>query len=176
MPDLVAGTPVQLATGLKPGPARTLAPYSSGPLQVAVPGPPGSGSGSSTWEGLDGKPSTFPPSDHDHAIADVTGLTDALAGKQSTGSYEASGAAAAAVTAHTEASNPHPQYLTPAEADAAYATAAQGELADSAVQPGDLPAPTIHIGTAAPTLATGDQALWLDTTGGNLSLNLVTGD
>jgi hypothetical protein len=32
------------------------------------------------------------------------------------------------------------------------------------------------IGTVAPTPATGDQVLWIDTTGGNVSLNLVTGD
>ena len=47
-----------------------------------------------TWEGLTGKPSTFPPSTHSHAIADVTGLQTALDGKQAAGSY------AAAVHAH----------------------------------------------------------------------------
>jgi hypothetical protein len=34
-----------------------------------------------TWEGLTGKPSTFPPSAHSHAIGDVTGLQTALDGK-----------------------------------------------------------------------------------------------
>lgn len=32
------------------------------------------------------------------------------------------------------------------------------------------------IGTSAPSPATGAQVLWLDTTGGNVTLNLVTGD
>jgi len=48
------------------------------------------------WSSLTGKPSTFAPSAHNHALAEVTGLTDALAGK---------------------------------------ATAAQGALADTALQP-----------------------------------------
>jgi hypothetical protein len=34
-----------------------------------------------TWEGLTGKPSTFPPSTHSHVIADVTGLQTAIDGK-----------------------------------------------------------------------------------------------
>jgi hypothetical protein len=33
------------------------------------------------WSSLTGKPSTFAPSEHNHTIAEVTGLTDALAGK-----------------------------------------------------------------------------------------------
>jgi hypothetical protein len=37
-------------------------------------------------------------------------------------------------------------------------------------------APQLVIGTTQPTLATGVQALWVDTTGGDISLNLVTGD
>lgn len=57
------------------------------------------GGGVSSWNDLTDKPATFPPSAHDHVIADVTGLQAALDGK---------------------------------------ATAAQGALADSAVQPGDL--------------------------------------
>lgn len=32
------------------------------------------------------------------------------------------------------------------------------------------------IGTSAPTPAVGERVLWLDTTGGNITLNLVTGD
>lgn len=35
-----------------------------------------------TWEGISGKPSTFPPETHNHAVADVTGLQTALDGKQ----------------------------------------------------------------------------------------------
>ena len=34
----------------------------------------------------------------------------------------------------------------------------------------------VVIGTVAPVLATGEQKLWIDTTGGNVTMNLVTGD
>lgn len=34
----------------------------------------------------------------------------------------------------------------------------------------------LQIGSTAPTPPTGEQVLWLDTTGGNVTLNLVTGD
>jgi hypothetical protein len=47
------------------------------------------------------------------------------------------GTAAAAITAHEAAADPHPGYLTAAEGNAAYATATQGAKADTAVQPGD---------------------------------------
>lgn len=36
-----------------------------------------------SWNQVTGKPSTFPPSTHAHAVADVTGLADALAAKAS---------------------------------------------------------------------------------------------
>jgi hypothetical protein len=42
------------------------------------------------------------------------------------------------VAAHVAAADPHSQYLTAAEADAVYATTAQGAKADTAVQPGSL--------------------------------------
>jgi hypothetical protein len=42
-----------------------------------------------TWAALPGKPSTFAPSAHSHAIGDVTGLQTALDGKQAAGSYAA---------------------------------------------------------------------------------------
>ena len=77
---------------------------------------------------------------HGHAIADVTGLQTALDGK------EASGAASSAVAAHVAAGDPHPQYLTPAEADAAYV---RGTV-------------RITVGTTAPSSpAVGD--IWIDT-------------
>lgn len=60
-----------------------------------------------TWSDLSGRPDAFPPAPHQHEIADVPGLADALDGKQPSGDY---------------------------------ATAAQGALADTAVQPGDLAA------------------------------------
>jgi hypothetical protein len=34
----------------------------------------------------------------------------------------------------------------------------------------------VTIGTVEPTPATGDSVLWIDTTGGNVTMNLVTGD
>lgn len=64
---------------------------------------------------LDGKAA----SSHSHAISNVTGLQSALDGKQPVGSYEASGTAASAVSAHELASDPHPQYTSAAEAAAA---------------------------------------------------------
>jgi len=42
MPSLTTTGPVLLSTGLRPGPVQSLAPYASGPVVVAVPGPPGS--------------------------------------------------------------------------------------------------------------------------------------
>lgn len=55
---------------------------------------------SAAWADVTGKPATFPPADHDHAIADVTGLQDALDGKQATGDY----ATAAQVSAKADQS------------------------------------------------------------------------
>jgi hypothetical protein len=43
--------------------------------------------GSISYSGLTGIPSTFTPSAHSHAVADVTGLQTALDGKQASGSY-----------------------------------------------------------------------------------------
>lgn len=43
------------------------------------------------WAGVTGKPATFAPSAHDHAIAGVTGLQVALDGKQASGSYVLTG-------------------------------------------------------------------------------------
>jgi len=81
----------------------------------------GAGGGPAAWADITGKPATFPPSTHGHAIGDVTGLSDALAGKQAAGSYETAGAATAAIALHEGASDPHPQYTTAAELTAAIA-------------------------------------------------------
>ncbi len=73
-------------------------------------------------------------SDADHPIAAVIGLQTALDGKSATGhthSYEPVGTASAAITAHLAAGDPHPQYLTPAEAGAAYAPLAGAVPTDS---------------------------------------------
>ena len=45
------------------------------------------------------------------------------------GSFDASGTAAAAVSAHEAAGDPHPQYLTAAEGDASFLTPAEGDAA-----------------------------------------------
>lgn len=45
--------------------------------------------GAVAWGNVSGKPSTFTPSSHTHAISDVTGLQTALNGKQAAGSYAA---------------------------------------------------------------------------------------
>lgn len=89
----------------------------------------GTGGGAASWAGITGKPATFPPETHGHAISDVTGLEAALSGKQASGSYETAGAALAAMTAHLGDVDPHPQYTTAAELAAAiagFAAAAKG--------------------------------------------------
>jgi hypothetical protein len=79
------------------------------------------------WDGVTGKPATFPPSTHTHD-AEQAGADPA-------------GTAVAAVTAHTAASDPHPQYATTAEAAAA------------------APVQSVAGKTGAVTLAKGDVGL-----------------
>jgi hypothetical protein len=67
---------------------------------------------------------SYAAASHSHATSDVTGLDTALAGK------EASGTAASLITAHEAAADPHPTYLTQAEADALYAAAGSGGTGD----------------------------------------------
>lgn len=50
----------------------------------------GGGGGTPDWADITGKPSTFPPSTHSHAISDVTGLQTALDGKADAGAAGAS--------------------------------------------------------------------------------------
>lgn len=57
------------------------------------------------------------------------------------------------VSAHVAAADPHPQYLTPAEGNAAYATAAQGAKADTAVQGITGTAPIVSSGGATPAIS-----------------------
>ena len=57
----------------------------------------------------------------------VVGLGSAA--EADTGDFDAFGTAAAAVAAHEAASDPHPQYLTAAEADALFLTPAEGNAA-----------------------------------------------
>lgn len=74
-------------------------------------------------------------SDPDHPISAVINLQTTLDGKSATGhthSYDPTGTAAGLVAAHEAASDPHNQYLTPAEAAGLYAAIARGMPAGGA--------------------------------------------
>lgn len=114
---------------------------------------------------------------HTHAISDTTGLQTSLDGKVDenaaiTGAtktkitYDAKGL----VTAGADATTADIADST----DKRYVTDAQKTVIDntSGTNTGD----NLIIGTSAPTPEVGGKVLWLDTTGGNITLNLVTGD
>jgi hypothetical protein len=61
------------------GPAGPTGPQ--GPAGATGPQGPAGAAGASAWSDITGKPSTFPPSAHTHAIADTTGLQAALDAK-----------------------------------------------------------------------------------------------
>jgi hypothetical protein len=61
----------------------------------------------------------------------ITGL--GTAAEASTSDFDAAGVASAAVVAHEAASDPHPVYLTQAEADALFLTPAEGNAAYDAI-------------------------------------------
>ncbi|WP_406245909.1 hypothetical protein ACI7YT_12775 [Microbacterium sp. M] len=86
-----------------------------------TPGEPGADGapGTTSWNGLTDLPTSFPPSAHTQAISTVTGLQDALDAKADFDDIPS----------------------TPAEIGAA--TAAQGALADTAVQPSNLRLPIV---------------------------------
>jgi hypothetical protein len=94
--SLVGATGATGAQGPQ-GPAGTvnLADETPQPLGVASAGTALSAAradhthsqGSIAYSGLTGIPSTFTPSAHSHAVADVTGLQTALDGKQAAGTY-----------------------------------------------------------------------------------------
>lgn len=58
-------------------------------VQVGFRGQPGAPGGGITWATLSGKPATFPPAVHSHAIADVTGLPEALEAAGGTPTWDA---------------------------------------------------------------------------------------
>jgi hypothetical protein len=64
------------------GPAGPTGPQ--GPAGATGPQGPAGAAGASAWSDITGKPSTFAPSAHTHAIADTTGLQAALNGKAPT--------------------------------------------------------------------------------------------
>ncbi|MGI6245179.1 MAG: hypothetical protein ACOYJQ_05365 [Pseudochelatococcus sp.] len=61
------------------------------------------GGGSLAWSDITGKPDAFPPAAHGHAIADVTGLTDALAAKADAAAIPAPAPAATLLAGADEA-------------------------------------------------------------------------
>lgn len=98
----VAGTTLTLtvSAGALTWSALTGKPFSSIGSGLSVDGSgvlSATGLTSVSWGDIIGKPATFAPSAHTHAIADTTGLQAALDGKQAAGSY------AAAVHTHTVA-------------------------------------------------------------------------
>lgn len=114
---------------------------------------------------------------HTHAISDTTGLQTSLDGKVDenaaiTGAtktkitYDAKGLVTAGADATTAdiADSTDKRYVTDAQKTVIGNT--------SGTNTGD----NLIIGTSAPTPEAGGKVLWLDTTGGNITLNLVTGD
>src|SRR5690606_20924752 len=99
--DLTTVAPVSASGGtpIIRGPAGEGVPdyegVEDGKVLVLVDGEPawgdapggGGGGGPVSWDDVEDKPSTFPPSPHSHEISDVTGLQAALDGKQAAGSY-----------------------------------------------------------------------------------------
>ncbi|MFD0885301.1 hypothetical protein ACFQ08_12165 [Streptosporangium algeriense] len=81
----------------------------------------------------------------------------ATAGHTHTGAYDPAGTATTAVTAHEAAADPHPQYLTPAEGAATYASTnhvhAGGDITSGILAVARLP-----VGTTSGTVAAGDDS------------------
>lgn len=74
-----------------PWPFNILAPITLGRKGAkGDTGESGTPAPANTWENLTGKPSTFPPASHTHAISETTGLQTALNGKANipTGPYD----------------------------------------------------------------------------------------
>jgi hypothetical protein len=68
--------------------------------------------GPPTWDSVTGKPTTFTPASHTHAISQVTGLQSALDGKQAAGSYvTVSGGLTAIAVVTALPANPSPTTL-----------------------------------------------------------------
>lgn len=64
----------------KPIPLTTDGSGPKGSIPVSISGLAG-GASEVSWNDVSGKPTTFPPATHNHAVADVTGLQAALDGK-----------------------------------------------------------------------------------------------
>lgn len=77
------------------------------PLQAPDTGGSGGGSVSVTWSDVTGKPTTFTPSAHTHAMSDITGLTTALSGKSDTTHTHAWGDITGKPTTFTPSAHTH---------------------------------------------------------------------
>jgi hypothetical protein len=106
------------------------------------------------------------PLAHTHPISEVVNLQAGLDGK------ETAGAASAAMTAHLAASDPHPQYLTAAEGNAAYATVAAvaGKATKKTVMPRTVTSGDVPLNTAGSSWAplTGSPTLTVPAVAGDL--------
>lgn len=105
----------------------------------------------SAWDDITGKPDTFPPEDHSHAISDVTGLGSALTGLSADIS-----AASDALTAHiNDATDAHPASAIAEDSTHRFATDAEKAAWDAKQDPGTTladygindAAPLAHVGS-----------------------------
>jgi hypothetical protein len=128
--------------------------------------PPGSGGGGGgAWSDITGKPSTFPPSAHTHATADVTGLDAALAGKAPTAhthtTANVTGLDAAlagkAPTSHTHAIGDTTGLQAALDAKAPVVMAWNGSAYVATLTA------TVYVGPSDPG-AVPDGSVWIDTT------------
>lgn len=78
----------------------------------------GSSAGVSSYNALTDVPTTFPPSSHEHSATEITSGT--LDDARIPSGVARDAEVASAVTAHEALPDPHPVYLTQAEADALY--------------------------------------------------------
>lgn len=140
---------------------------------IAALAPSGGGGSSVTWSTLTGKPSTFPPSSHSHAISEVTGLDTALAGKQPAGSYATSAQGALADTASQPGHTHSTSQITGLDTSLAAKITGTGVAAIEVVQslPATLVPTTFYIlipsgATAATSVQLGSIPLFTGSGGG----------
>ncbi|WP_214327861.1 hypothetical protein [Nonomuraea sediminis] len=98
--------------------------------------------------------------DHTHgtpALPTPAAIGASATGHAHTGVYDPAGTAAAAVTAHEAASDPHPQYLTGSEGNAAYSPLSHAHAAADIVS-GTIAYPRLPVGTTSSTVAAGNDA------------------
>ena len=147
MPEFLPG-PIEPRPAYTAGPVQQAGMPAAGPTAVAVPGP----------RGLQGLPGD--PGPHGTSVVSASIVDHRLHLTLSDGTVLDAGPLpdlAAALQAATDAG----AAASAAEAARLEAIAAAGRL---------------QIGGSLPAPPSGESAMWLDTTGGNITLNLVTGD